>query len=317
MIKQRTIKNTINATGVGVHTGQLVKFTLRPAMADTGVVFRRVDLDGFEIPARSEYIGETRLSTCLIKDNVRVSTVEHLLSALAGLGIDNVYVDLDAPEVPIMDGSSAPFVFLIKAAGISELNQPKPFLRVKETVTVKDGDKFIELKPYDGFKVNFSVEFDHPFFNETNQQLSINFSESSYSREVARARTFGFMADFEKIKKNNLAVGSSLDNAVVFDDFKVMNSDGVRYPEEPLRHKILDIIGDLYLSGYPVIGEITAHKSGHALNYTMLTTLLSDASAYDIVTFEGENESPILEGFYSAEGRSGLAVESNLKVKMA
>jgi UDP-3-O-[3-hydroxymyristoyl] N-acetylglucosamine deacetylase len=300
MIRQRTIKNVINATGVGVHTGQLVTFSLRPALANTGIVFRRIDLDGFEIPASSRYIGETRLSTCLIKDGVRVSTVEHLMSALAGLGIDNVYIDLDAPEVPIMDGSAAPFVFLIKAAGIEELNMPKKFLRIKQVVSVKDGDKELVLKPYDGFKVNFSIDFNHPFFSKDNQALEINFSESSYSREVSRARTFGFMADFEKIKKSNLARASSLDNAIVFDDFKVMNEDGVRYPEEPLRHKILDVIGDLYLSGYPVIGELSAHKSGHELNYALLTALLETEEAYEIVEFVDENKHSFLDGFYTA-----------------
>ncbi len=299
MIRQRTIKNVINATGVGVHTGKLVTFTLRPAVANTGIIFRRVDLDGVEIPAHSDFIGETRLSTCLIKDGVRVSTVEHLMSALAGLGIDNVYIDLDADEVPIMDGSAAPFVFLIKAAGIEELHLPKKFLRIKQTVAVEDGDKKLILKPFDGFKVNFSIDFTHPFFTKENQSLAINFSVSSYSREVARARTFGFMADFEKIKKSNLARGSSLDNAIVFDDFKVMNEDGVRYPEEPLRHKILDVIGDLYLSGYPVIGELSAHKSGHALNYELLHSLLQNKEAYEIVEFVDEEKHSFLDGFYA------------------
>ena len=305
MIKQRTIKNKIKATGIGVHTGKLVTFTLRPAAPNTGVVFRRIDLDEpMDIPASPEFIGETILSTCLIKDGVRVSTVEHLMSAFAGLGIDNIYVDLDAAEVPIMDGSSAPFVFLIKAAGIQEQQAAKKFLRVKSPVSVEVDGKSLLLSPFDGFKVNFSIDFSHPFFNASNQYLSINFSESSYTREVSRARTFGFMADFEQIKKNNLAKGSSLDNAVVFDEFNVMNKDGVRYPEEPLKHKILDVIGDLYLLGYPIIGELTANKSGHALNYKLLQALLLNESAYEIVEFE-EDRHDLVRGFSYAPGFDG------------
>jgi UDP-3-O-[3-hydroxymyristoyl] N-acetylglucosamine deacetylase len=299
MIKQRTIKNKIKATGVGVHTGNLVTFTLRPAAPNTGVVFRRVDLDEVvDIPASSDFIGETVLSTCLIKDGIRVSTVEHLMSAFAGLGIDNIYVDLDSDEVPIMDGSSAPFVFLIKAAGIQEQEVAKKFLKIKSPISVEVDDKSLLLTPFDGFKVNFRIDFNHPFFTNSNQYLSLNFSESSYTREVSRARTFGFLADFEQIKKNNLAKGSSLDNAVVFDEFKVMNKDGIRYPEEPLKHKILDVIGDLYLLGYPIIGELTANKSGHALNYQLLQAVLSNESAYEIVEFH-DDQVDLFRGFYS------------------
>jgi UDP-3-O-[3-hydroxymyristoyl] N-acetylglucosamine deacetylase len=289
MIRQNTIENIIKATGVGVHTGKLVTMTLRPAAINTGIVFRRVDLDEVvDIPARSEYIGDTLLSTSLIKDGVRVSTVEHLMSAFAGLGLDNVYIDLDGPEVPIMDGSAAPFVFLIKSAGIGAQKAPKKFLRIKKQIMVEDDDKYMILKPYEGFKINFSIDFDHPFFDDKNQSLSIDMSASSYTQDISRARTFGFMSDFEKIKKNNLAKGSSLDNAVVFDDFKVMNDGGVRYPEEPLKHKILDVIGDLYMLGYPILGELNAHKSGHSLNYQLLRTVLQDESAYEIIEFHDE-----------------------------
>ncbi len=289
MIRQQTVKNLIKATGVGVHTGKLINMTLRPAAVNTGIVFRRIDLDvPVEIKAEPQYIGETVLSTCLVKDGVRVATVEHLMSALAGLGIDNIYIDLDADEVPIMDGSASPFLFLLKSAGIEAQGAAKKFLKIKDDIEIVTQDKFMRLTPYNGFKINFSIDFKHPCFDQKNQSISLDFANCSYSHEIARARTFGFMADYKRIRENNQAQGSSLENAVVFDDYKVMNEGGLRYSEEPLRHKILDVIGDLYLLGYPIIGELTAHKSGHGLNYQLLKAILQ-SSAYDIVEISDED----------------------------
>ncbi|MDH5602200.1 MAG: UDP-3-O-acyl-N-acetylglucosamine deacetylase [Gammaproteobacteria bacterium] len=294
MIRQRTLKNVIRATGVGLHTGEKVYLTLRPAAPDSGIIFRRVDLDEpVEIPATPENVGDTTLSTTLIKDGVRISTVEHLLSAMAGLGIDNAYVDLNAAEVPIMDGSAGPFVFLIQSAGIEEQNAPKRFIRIKKKVRVEDGDKWVDFEPFDGFKVAFTIDFDHPAFKEGSQIAEVDFSTTSFVREVSRARTFGFMNQIEQLRANNLALGGSLDNAVVVDDYRVLNEDGLRYVDEFVKHKILDSIGDLYLLGHSLIGAFCGHKSGHALNNELLRALLAQEDAWEEVTFEDESTAPI------------------------
>jgi UDP-3-O-[3-hydroxymyristoyl] N-acetylglucosamine deacetylase len=293
MIKQRTLKNVIRATGVGLHTGDKVYMTLRPAAADTGIVFRRVDLAvPIEIPARTEYVGDTRLSTTLVRGSARISTVEHLLSALAGLGIDNAYIDLSAPEVPIMDGSAGPFVFLIQSAGIEEQNRSKRFIRIKRTVRVQDGDKWARFDPYDGFKVSFTIDFDHPAFTGRSQEATVDFSTTSFVKEVSRARTFGFMRDIERLRENNLALGGSLDNAIVVDDYRILNEDGLRYEDEFVKHKVLDAVGDLYLLGHSLIGAFSGYKSGHALNNRLLRTLMADARAWEIVTFEDARQVP-------------------------
>ena len=294
MIRQRTLKNVIRATGVGLHTGEKVYLTLRPAAPDSGIIFRRVDLDEpVEIPATPENVGDTTLSTTLIKDGVRISTVEHLLSAMAGLGIDNAYVDLNAAEVPIMDGSAGPFVFLIQSAGIEEQNAPKRFIRIKKSVKVQDGDKWVHFEPFDGFKVAFTIDFDHPAFKEGSQIAEVNFSTTSFVREVSRARTFGFMNQIEQLRANNLALGGSLDNAVVVDDYRVLNEDGLRYVDEFVKHKILDSIGDLYLLGHSLIGAFSGHKSGHALNNQLLRALLAQEDAWEEVIFEDAATAPI------------------------
>jgi UDP-3-O-[3-hydroxymyristoyl] N-acetylglucosamine deacetylase len=294
VIRQRTLKNVIRATGVGLHTGEKVYLTLRPAAPDSGIIFRRVDLDEpVEIPATPENVGDTTLSTTLIKDGVRISTVEHLLSAMAGLGIDNAYVDLNAAEVPIMDGSAGPFVFLIQSAGIEEQNAPKRFIRIKKSVRVEDGDKWVNFEPFDGFKVAFKIDFDHPAFTEGSQVAEVDFSTTSFVREVSRARTFGFMNQIEQLRANNLALGGSLDNAVVVDDYRVLNEDGLRYVDEFVKHKILDSIGDLYLLGHSLIGSFCGHKSGHALNNQLLRALLAEEDAWEEVTFEDEATAPI------------------------
>lgn len=295
MIRQRTLKNVIRATGVGLHTGEKVYLTLRPAAPDTGIVFRRVDLDEpVEIPARPENVGETTLSTTLVKGDVRISTVEHLLSALAGLGIDNAYIDLSAPEVPIMDGSAGPFVFLIQSAGIETQNAPKRFIRIKKPVTVQDGDKWVRFEPFDGFKVSFTIDFEHPVFRGRTQTAEIDFSTTSFVKEVSRARTFGFMNQIEMLREMNLALGGNLDNAVVLDEYRILNEDGLRYDDEFVKHKILDAIGDLYLLGRSLIGAFSGYKSGHALNNRLLRALMADESAWEMVTFEDAATAPIL-----------------------
>jgi len=287
MIKQRTLKNVIRATGVGLHTGEKVYLTLRPAAADTGIVFRRVDLSKpVEIRACPENVGDTRLSTTLVKDDVKISTVEHLLSAFAGLGIDNAYVDVSAPEVPIMDGSAGPFVFLIQSAGVEEQNVAKRFIRIKKKVVVEDGDKRASFEPFDGFKVSFAIDFDHPVFTHRTRFASVDFSSISFVKEVSRARTFGFLREIEALRERQLALGGSMDNAIVVDDYRVLNEDGLRYEDEFVRHKILDAIGDLYLLGHSLIGAFSGHKSGHALNNRLLQTLLADRAAWEEVTFE-------------------------------
>jgi len=294
MIRQRTLKNVIRATGVGLHTGNKVYLTLRPAAVDTGIVFRRVDLDPpVDVKACPSNVGDTRLSTTLCNDGARVSTVEHLLSAFAGLGIDNAYVDVSAAEVPIMDGSAGPFVFLIQSAGVEEQNRPKRFIRIKRAVTVEDGDKFARFEPFDGFKVGFSIDFDHPAFTSRMQSATVDFSTTSFVKEVSRARTFGFLRDIEALRLQNLALGGSLDNAVVVDDFRVLNDDGLRYEDEFVKHKILDAIGDLYLLGHSLIGAFRGHKSGHALNNRLLRTLLADEGAWEEVTFDDAKDAPI------------------------
>ncbi|MGN6093515.1 MAG: UDP-3-O-acyl-N-acetylglucosamine deacetylase [Luteibacter jiangsuensis] len=294
MIKQRTLKNIIRATGVGLHTGDKVYMTLRPAAPNTGIVFRRTDLNPpVELHSRPENVGDTRLSTTLINGDVRVSTVEHLLSAMAGLGIDNAYVDLSAPEVPIMDGSAGPFVFLIQSAGIEEQDAAKRFIRIKKPVIVQDGDKWAKLEPFDGFKVGFSVEFDHPLFNKRNSQAEMDFSTTSFVKEVSRARTFGFMRDIEMLRERNLTLGGSMDNAVVLDDYRVLNEDGLRYDNEFVKHKILDAIGDIYMLGHSLIGAYSAHKSGHELNNKLLRSLMADAAAWEEVSFKDPAKAPI------------------------
>lgn len=294
MIKQRTLKNCIKATGVGLHSGKKVLVTLRPAPAHSGIVFRRVDVTpAVEIPARAENVGDTRLSTSLARGEVRIATVEHLLSAFAGLGIDNAYVDVSAPEVPIMDGSAAPFVFLIQSAGIEEQSAPKQFVRIKRPVAVEDGDKWARLEPFDGFKVSFSIDFDHPLFDETIKFAEVDFSTTSFVKEVSRARTFGFLKEVEMLREKDLALGGSLQNAVVIDDYRVLNEDGLRYEDEFVRHKILDAIGDLYLLGHGLIGAFRGHKSGHALNNRLLQRLLADKSAWELVDYRDEVELPL------------------------
>jgi len=293
MLKQRTLKSLIAASGVGLHTGQKVAMKLRPAPADTGIVFRRIDLASpVDIPARAEGVGDTRLSSCLVKDGVRVSTVEHLMSALGGMGVDNAYVDLDAAEMPIMDGSASPFVLLIQQAGIEEQAAPKRFLRVLRKVEVKQGDKWARLEPYEGYKLSFSIEFKHPVIERSTQSVSIDFAETSYLKEIARARTFGFMHEVEDLRESGLALGGGLDNAVVLDEYRVLNSDGLRFADEFIRHKLLDAIGDLYLIGKPLLGAFTAHKSGHAVNNQLARALLADRSAFEVVSFERPEDAP-------------------------
>jgi UDP-3-O-[3-hydroxymyristoyl] N-acetylglucosamine deacetylase len=293
MLRQRTLKSLVSASGVGLHTGQKVRITLRPAPVDTGVVFRRVDLAvPVDIPARAELVGEARLASTLIKGDVKVHTVEHLMSALGGLGVDNAYVDLDAPELPIMDGSASPFVLLIQQAGIQEQAAPKKFLRVTRRVEVKDGDKWARFEPYEGYRLSFSIEFRHPVIERTTQAVTVDFAETSYLKEIARARTFGFMHEVEDLRDSGLALGGGLDNAVVLDEYRVLNSEGLRFADEFIRHKLLDAIGDLYLLGRPLLGAFTAHKSGHALNNRLLRAALAEPSALETVLFERAEETP-------------------------
>jgi UDP-3-O-[3-hydroxymyristoyl] N-acetylglucosamine deacetylase len=291
MIRQRTLKNVIRATGVGLHTGEKVYLTLRPAAPDTGVVFRRVDLpEPVEIPACPKNVGDTRLSTTLVKGDVRIATVEHLLSAFAGLGVDNAYVDVSAAEVPIMDGSAGPFVFLIQSAGVEEQNRPKRFVRIKRRVAVEDGDKYAIFEPYDGFKVEFAIDFDHPAFSSRSNTATIDLSATSFVKEVSRARTFGFLRDIEALRQQNLALGGSMDNAVVVDEYRILNEEGLRYEDEFVKHKILDAIGDLYLLGHSLVGSFRGYKSGHALNNRLLRALMEDRSSWEEVTYEDEFE---------------------------
>ncbi len=293
MIRQRTLKSLTRATGVGLHTGKKIRMVLRPAQPDTGIVFRRIDLEPVaDLRANAESVGETRLSSCLVKGEARVYTVEHLMSALSGLGIDNVFIDLDGPEVPIMDGSAAPFAFLIQAAGIEEQAAPKRFVRIKKRVEVADGDKWARLEPYDGYKLSFSIVFNHPVIEKSNQSVTVDFAETSYLKEIARARTFGFMQDVEQLREDGLALGGGLDNAVVLDEYRVLNSEGLRFSDEFIRHKVLDAIGDLYLMGNPILGAFSAHKSGHALNNRLLRELILRPDAWEKVSFERAEDAP-------------------------
>jgi len=294
MIKQRTLKNTIRATGVGLHTGDKVYLTLRPAEANTGIRFRRVDLDTpVTIEATPENVGETILSTTLVAGDVKISTIEHLLSAFAGLGIDNAIIDVSAAEVPIMDGSAGPFVFLLQSAGVEEQDSPKQYIRIRRSIRVEDGDKWATFEPFEGFKVTFTIDFEHPAFEEHVKTATMDFSSTTFVKEVSRARTFGFMKDIEMLRQNNLALGGSLDNAIVVDDDRVINEDGLRYADEFVKHKILDAIGDLYLLGHSLIGEFTGYKSGHGLNNKLLRALLNDKEAWEMVTFDDEENAPI------------------------
>ena len=294
MIRQRTLKNAIRATGVGLHTGQKIYLTLLPAPVDAGILFRRVDLDPVvEIEAKAENVGDTTLSSTLMNGEVRVSTFEHLLSAMAGLGIDNAIVEVSAPEVPIMDGSAGPFVFLIQSAGIQEQPAAKKFIRIKKPVTVQDGDKIASFLPFEGFKVSFSIDFDHPVFQGRTLETSVDFSSTSFVKEVSRARTFGFMHEIEYLRSKGLAKGGSIDNAIVVDDYRILNEDGLRYEDEFVKHKVLDAIGDLYLLGNSLIGEFKAHKSGHGLNNKSLRQLIAQTDAWEVVTFEDEDAAPI------------------------
>ncbi|MGO4222617.1 UDP-3-O-acyl-N-acetylglucosamine deacetylase [Lysobacter sp. TAF61] len=293
MLRQRTLKNVIRATGVGLHSGEKVFLTLRPAPVDTGIVFRRVDLDPVvEVPASAELVTETTLCTGLSCGPAKIQTVEHLLSALAGLGIDNIYVELSAAEVPIMDGSSGPFVFLLQSAGIAEQEAPKRFIRIKHPVEVREGDKVARFEPYDGFRLDFTVQFDHPAIPASQSRAVVEFSTANYIQEVSRARTFGFMRDLEYMRERNLGLGGSMDNAIVLDEFRVLNDDGLRYADEFVRHKILDAVGDLYLAGHPVIGTYVGFKSGHALNNKLVRALLAERSAWEEVTFNQTDAAP-------------------------
>ncbi len=294
MLRQRTLKNTIRATGVGLHSGKKVLMVLQPAPVDTGVVFRRTDLQArIDVPAYAENVGETMLGTTLIKDGARVSTIEHLMSAFAGLGLDNAYIDLSAEEVPIMDGSAGPFVFLLQSAGIEEQPAPKRFARILQPIQVEDGDKWARFTPYNGFKVNFEIEFNHPIFKKRDQTASMDFSTTSFLREISRARTFGFMRDLEFMRSRNLALGGTMENAIVLDDTRILNEEGLRYEDEFVKHKILDAIGDLYLLGRSIIGEFSGYKSGHALNNKLLRKLLATPQTWEEVTFENVQDSPI------------------------
>jgi UDP-3-O-[3-hydroxymyristoyl] N-acetylglucosamine deacetylase len=294
VIRQRTLKNTIRATGVGLHTGKKIYLTLRPAPENSGITFRRVDFDQpVEIHGHAYNVEDTQLATSLGRDGVRISTVEHLMAALAGLGIDNAYVDVSANEVPIMDGSAGPFVFLVQSAGIAEQRAAKRFIRIKKPVLVQDGDKWARFDPFDGFKVNFAIEFDHPMFKNKSQTAEINFSTTSFVKEISRARTFGFMKDVEALRAQDLALGGSLDNAIIVDEYRVLNEDGLRYEDEFVKHKILDAIGDLYLLGHSLIGAFSGYKSGHGLNNRLLRALLEDQTAWEEVTFTTEEPAPI------------------------
>ena len=294
MINQRTLKNVIRATGVGIHTGEKVFMTLRPAAVNTGIVFRRTDLDPVvEVPAFATHVGDTSMNTTLEQDGVRVSTVEHLMSAFAGLGIDNAYVDLSNAEVPIMDGSAGPFVFLIQSAGIEVQSAAKRFIRVLEPVEVRRDDKWARIDPYDGFRVSFKIDFNHPVFRSHQSFASVDFSTTSYLKEIARARTFGFMRDIEMLRERNLVLGGSMDNAVVLDDYRVLNEDGLRYEDEFVKHKVLDAIGDLYLLGHGLIGAFSGYKSGHELNNLLLRELLAQPAAWEEVTFDNNDSMPV------------------------
>ena len=293
MLKQRTIKSIVKTVGIGVHSGRKVELTLRPAAPDTGIVFARVDLPTpVDIPASALSVGDTRLASVLQKDGVRVSTVEHLMSACAGLGIDNLYVDVTAEEILIMDGSAASFVFLIQSAGIEEQGVAKKFIKVTKPVEIVDGDKFARLDPYFGFKLKFTIDFRHPAVDKTGQSLEVDFEHTSYVRDIARARTFGYAHEVEQLRELGLARGASLDNAIALDEYRILNNDGLRYDDEFVKHKMLDAIGDLYVVGHPLLASYTAYKSGHGLNNALLRELLAHEDAYEIVTFDDLQKAP-------------------------
>lgn len=295
MIKQRTLKRIVQATGVGLHTGKKVTLTMRHAPANTGVIYRRTDLNPpVDFPADAKSVRDTMLCTCLVNEHdVRISTVEHLNAALAGLGIDNIIIDVDAAEIPIMDGSASPFVFLLLDAGIEELNCAKKFLRLKNRVRVKDGDKWAELSAHNGFRLDFTIDFNHPAIDASAQRYLLDFSADSFVRQISRARTFGFMRDIEYLQSRGLALGGSFDCAIVVDDYRVLNEDGLRFEDEFVRHKMLDAIGDLFMCGHNIIGAFTAYKSGHALNNKLLQAVLARQEAWEYVTFQDEAEMPL------------------------
>ncbi|GLX81610.1 UDP-3-O-acyl-N-acetylglucosamine deacetylase [Thalassotalea eurytherma] len=295
MTKQRTLKDSVSAIGVGLHKGEKVQITLRPAPANTGIVFRRVDLDPVvDIKATPEAVGETTLCTCLVnEEGVQISTVEHLLAAVSAMGLDNLVVDVDSPEIPIMDGSSLPFVYLIQSVGIETLNAPKRYLKITKPIRVEEGDKWAELTPYEGFKVNFAIDFDHPVISNTCQTMTMDLSSCSFVKEISRARTFGFMKDIEFLRSHNLALGGSLENAIVLDEYRMLNPDELRYDDEFVKHKILDAIGDLYMGGVSILGQLNAFKSGHALNNILLREVFKQTDAWEWVTYEEDAPSPI------------------------
>lgn len=293
MVKQRTLKNSVHATGVGLHTGERVKLTLSPAPANSGIVFRRVDVVPVVVMrAEAHVVNDTRLSTCLEINGTRIATIEHLMSAFAGLGVDNAFVDLTSAEVPIMDGSAGTFIFLLQSAGIIEQSAAKKFIRIKKIIEIKDGDKWVRFEPFNGYKLSFTINFSHPVFASTKQNVTIDLGEHSYIKEVSRARTFGFMHDVENMRAQGLALGGNLDNAIVMDEYRIINPDGLRFEDEFVKHKILDAIGDLYLLGHPLIGAFSGYKSGHALNNALLRTLLADEQAWEFVTFNKTEEAP-------------------------
>ena len=293
MVKQRTLKNSVHATGVGLHTGERVTLTLSPAPANSGIVFRRVDVAPVVvIRAEAHAVHDTRLSTCLEINGTRIATIEHLMSAFAGLGVDNAFVDLSSAEVPIMDGSAGTFIFLLQSAGIIEQSAAKKFIRIKKIIEIKDGDKWVRFEPFNGYKLSFTINFSHPVFASTKQNVTIDLGEHSYIKEVSRARTFGFMHDVENMRAQGLALGGNLDNAIVMDEYRIINPDGLRFEDEFVKHKILDAIGDLYLLGHPLIGAFSGYKSGHALNNALLRTLLADEQAWEFVTFNKTEEAP-------------------------
>jgi UDP-3-O-[3-hydroxymyristoyl] N-acetylglucosamine deacetylase len=293
LLKQRTLKEPVSASGVGLHNGEKVTLTLRPAAIDTGIVFRRTDLPGTpEIQAKPDAVSDTRMCSALEKNGARVATVEHLMSALAGLGVDNIIVDVSASEIPIMDGSSGPFIFLLQSAGIIEQAAPKKFIRIKKLIEIIDDDKWAKFEPYHGFKMDFTIDFAHPVFENSGNNVKIDFADNSYIKEISRARTFGFMHEVEYLRANGLARGGSLDNAIVLDEFRVLNTDGLRYEDEFAKHKVLDAIGDLYMLGYPLLGAFTAYKSGHGLNNQLIRALIADTAAWEYTSFEHIEEAP-------------------------
>ncbi|CED70496.1 UDP-3-O-acyl-N-acetylglucosamine deacetylase [Aliivibrio wodanis] len=295
MIRQRTLKSIVTMTGVGLHSGRKVTLTLRPAASNTGVIYRRTDLNPpVDFPADPESVRDTMLCTALVNDEgVRISTVEHLNAALAGMGIDNVVIEVDAPEIPIMDGSASPFIYLLQSAGIEELNTAKKFIRIKKPVRIEDGDKWAEIRPHNGFRLDFTIDFNHPAIDSDDQKLVFDFSSQSFIKDISRARTFGFMRDIEYLQSQNLCLGGSFDCAIVLDDYRILNEDGLRFDNEFVTHKVLDAVGDLYMCGHSILGELSAYKSGHALNNQLLRAVLADQEAWEWTTIEDEQESPV------------------------